>query len=77
MIVLAFGVAQRALAAAASAPSGPAHAKGSEIGVHGWALILSSGAAGLVVTSIIFLRVPLHRPLLWGMLGCARLCRAR
>jgi MFS family permease len=70
VIVLAFGVLN-ALASGGFSTLGPVHAKGSEIGVHGWALILSSGAAGLVVTSIIFLRVPLRRPLLWGMLGCA------
>lgn len=70
IIVLAFGVLN-ALSSGGFSTLGPAHAKGSEIGVHGWALILSSGAIGLVVTSIILLRVPLHRPLLWGMLGCA------
>ncbi|MDZ5623382.1 MFS transporter [Nocardioides bizhenqiangii] len=70
IIVLAFGVLN-ALSSGGFSTLGPAHAKSSEIGVHGWALILSAGAAGLVVTSIIFLRVPLHRPLLWGMLGCA------
>ena len=68
VIVLAFSCLN-ALHSGGFGTLGPAHAKGSEIGVHGWALILSAGAAGL--TSIIFLRVPLHRPLLWGMLGCA------
>lgn len=70
VIVLAFS-SLNALHSGGLSTLGPAHAKGSEIGVHGWALILSSGAAGLVVTSIIFLRVPLRRPLLWGMVGCA------
>jgi hypothetical protein len=70
VIVLAFGVLN-ALSSGGFSTLGPAHAKGSEIGVHGWALILSAGAAGLVVTSIVFLRVPLRRPLLLGMLGCA------
>src|SRR3546814_3555943 len=50
---------------------GSSDLEGSEIGVEGWALILSAGAVGLVVTSIVFLRVPLRRPLLYGMLGCA------
>lgn len=70
VIVLAFGVLN-ALSSGGFSTLGPAHAKGSELGVHGWALILSSGAAGLVLTSVVFLRVPLRRPLLYGMLGCA------
>ena len=48
IIVLAFGVLN-ALSSGGFSTLGPAHAKGSEIGVHGWALILSSGAIGLVV----------------------------
>ena len=67
---LAFGFLN-ALSSGGFSTLGPAHAKSSEIGVHGWALILSSGAAGLVLTSVVFLRVPLRRPLLYGMLGCA------
>ncbi|KAA1418874.1 MFS transporter [Nocardioides humilatus] len=70
VIVLAFGMLN-ALASGGFSTLGPAHAKASEIGIHGWALILSAGAAGLVTTSIVFLRVPLRRPLLYGMLGCA------
>lgn len=70
VIVLAFSVLN-ALHSGGFGTLGPAHAKATEIGVHGWALILSAGAAGLVLTSIVFLRVPLRRPLLWGMLGCA------
>ena len=70
VIVLSFS-ALNALSSGGFSTLGPVHAKTSEIGIHGWALILSSGAAGLVVTSIIFLRVPLRRPLRWGMVGCA------
>ena len=70
IIVLAFGFLN-ALHSGAFSTLGPAHAKSSEIGVHGWALILSSGAVGLVLCSLTFLRVPLRRPLLLGMLGCA------
>jgi len=70
VIVLAFGVLN-ALSSGGFSTLGPAHAKASEIGVHGWALILSAGAAGLVTSSIVLLRVPLRRPLLLGMLGCA------
>jgi MFS family permease len=69
LIVLAFGVLN-ALHSGGFSTLGPPLAKGSSIGVHGWALILSAGAAGLVLTSILFLRVPLRRPLLLGMLGC-------
>ncbi len=70
LIVLAFGVLN-ALHSGGFSTLGPPLAKGSSIGVHGWALILSSGACGLVLTSIVFLRVPLRRPLLYGMLGCS------
>jgi MFS family permease len=70
VIVLAFS-SLNALHSGGLYTLGPALAKSSEIGVDGWALILSAGAAGLVVTSIVFLRVPLQRPLLWGMSGCA------
>ena len=70
VIVLAFS-GLNALQSGGFNTLGPAHAKNSELGVHGWALILSAGAAGLVLTSLLFLRVPLQRPLLLGMLGCA------
>jgi MFS family permease len=70
IIVLAFGFLN-ALHSGGLSTLGPAHAKNSEIGVEGWALILSSGAVGLVLCSLVFLRVPLRRPLLLGMLGCA------
>ncbi len=70
IIVLAFS-GLNALQSGGFNTLGPAHAKTSELGVHGWALILSAGAAGLVLTSLLFLRVPLQRPLLLGMLGCA------
>ncbi len=70
VIVLAFS-SLNALQSGGFSTLGPAHAKASELGVHGWALVLSAGAAGLVVTSVIFLRIPLQRPLLLGMLGCA------
>jgi hypothetical protein len=32
--------------------------------------VLSAGAVGLLATTVVMLRVPLRRPLLWGMLGC-------
>ena len=70
VIVLAFS-GLNALHSGGFNTLGPAHAKTSELGVHGWALILSANAAGLVLTSLLFLRVPLRRPLLLGMLGCS------
>jgi MFS family permease len=70
VIVLAFG-ALNALASGGLRTLGPPLAERTEIGVGGWALIVSAGACGLVLTSLVFLRVPLQRPLLWGMLGTA------
>jgi MFS family permease len=69
VIVLAFGVLN-ALSSGGRGTLGPAYAKASAIGVDGWALIVSAGACGLVLSSLVLLRVPLRRPLLWGMLGC-------
>ena len=53
---------------------GPVVAVDSDIGEAGWGLVLSAGAAGLLVTTVVMLVVPLPRPLLWGMLGCALYC---
>ncbi|HWJ81397.1 MAG TPA: MFS transporter [Nocardioides sp.] len=69
VIVLAFS-ALNALSSGGFSTLGPPLAKTSEIGVHGWALILSAGACGLVLSSLVLLRVTLRRPLLLGMLGC-------
>jgi len=49
---------------------GPVLAVHSSIGEAGWGLVLSAGAVGLLATTVVMLRVPLRRPLLWGMLGC-------
>ncbi|MFC5727818.1 MULTISPECIES: MFS transporter [Nocardioides] len=70
VIVLAFG-ALNALHSGGFRTLGPPLAEESELGVEGWAMILSAGAMGLVATSVVFLHVPLRRPLLYGMLGCA------
>ncbi|GAA3809681.1 MFS transporter [Nocardioides panacisoli] len=70
IIVLAFGVLN-ALSSGGFSTLGPPLAKSTEIGVDGWALIVSAGALGLVCTSLVLLRLPLRRPLLLGMLGCA------
>ncbi len=50
---------------------GPVVAVTTDIGEAGWGLILSAQAVGLLATTVVMLRVPLKRPLLWGMLGCA------
>jgi MFS family permease len=39
------------------------------IGRQGWGFVLSAEAAGLLVMTVILLRVRLERPLLWGMLA--------
>ncbi|MBC2934141.1 MFS transporter [Nocardioides sp. zg-1228] len=41
------------------------------IGRQGWGYVLSAEALGLLVMTVILLRVRLERPLLWGMLACA------
>ena len=50
---------------------GPVLAVGSDIGEHGWGLILSAQAAGLLVMTLILLRMPMRRPLRSGMVGVA------
>jgi MFS family permease len=69
VIVVAFGVLN-ALHSGFNT-LGPVVAVTTDIGEAGWGLILSAGAVGLLVTTVVMLRVPLPRPLLWGMLGCA------
>jgi hypothetical protein len=49
---------------------GPAVADDT-IGRQGWGYVLSAEAAGLLLTTVVLLRVRLERPLLLGMLGIA------
>ena len=42
-------------------------------GEQGWGLVLSAESAGLILMTIVMLRVPLQRPLLLGMLGISTL----
>lgn len=49
---------------------GPAVAKGT-IGEQGWGLVLSAESIGLVLMTVVLLRVKMRRPLLYGMLGCS------
>jgi MFS family permease len=50
---------------------GPVLANATSIGAHGWGLILSAEAVGLLVMTLIMLRVALRRPLRSGMVGVA------
>jgi MFS family permease len=68
-VVLAFGVLN--VLHSGFNTLGPVVAVTTDIGETGWGLILSAQAVGLLVTTVVMLRVPLQRPLLWGMLGCA------
>ena len=49
---------------------GPVLAVSTDIGEAGWGLVLSAGAVGLLLTTVVMLRLPLQRPLFWGMAGC-------
>lgn len=51
---------------------GPAIADDT-IGRQGWGLVLSAEAAGLLLTTVVLLRVRLERPLLLGIIGVALL----
>ena len=71
VVVLAFGFLN-AIQTGALFTLGPAVAKDT-IGEQGWGLVLSAESAGLLVMTIVLLRVPLQRPLLLGMLGISLL----
>ncbi len=49
---------------------GPAVAEDT-IGKQGWGLVLSAESVGLVVMTVLLLRVRIRRPLLVGMIGCS------
>lgn len=69
LIVAAAGVGN-AIHAGAWYTLGPALAKDS-IGERGWGMVLSAEAAGILVSTVVMLRVRLRRPLRAGMLGVA------
>jgi MFS family permease len=71
VVVLGFGVLN-AIHSGAWMTLGPARSK-ETIGEQGWGLVLSAEAVGLLVMTLILLRIPLQRPLLLGMLGVATL----
>jgi MFS family permease len=69
VVVLGFGVLN-AIYAGAWLTLGPALAQ-ETIGKQGWGLVLSAESVGLLLMTVVMLRVTLVRPLLLGMLGCA------
>ena len=69
VVVLAFA-ALNAIHSGAWYTIGPVVAK-ETIGEQGWGFVLSAESAGLLIMTIVLLRVRLRRPLLVGMLGCA------
>jgi MFS family permease len=70
VVVLAFGV-MNAIHAGGIDTLGPALANDTDIGAHGWGLIMSAQAVGLFAMTLLLLRFELRRPLLTGMLGIA------
>jgi MFS family permease len=71
VVVLAFG-ALNAIHSGAWFTLGPARAEDT-IGRQGWGFVLSAESAGLLVMTLVLLRVRLSRPLLVGMLGISLL----
>lgn len=69
IVVVGFGVLN-AIHMGAWYTLGPAIADDT-IGRQGWGYVLSAEAAGLLLTTVVLLRVRLERPLLLGMLGIA------
>jgi MFS family permease len=67
LVVLAF-CALNAIHSGAIATLGPVIAK-QTIGAQGWGLVLSAEAAGLLLMTVVLLRVRLERPLLFGVLA--------
>lgn len=67
VVVLAFSVLN-AIHAGAWSTLGPALSK-ETIGERGWGLVLSAEAVGLLVMTVVLLKVRLERPLLTGMAG--------
>jgi MFS family permease len=71
VVVAAFGVLN-AIQTGAISTLGPAVAKAT-IGEQGWGLVLSAESVGLLAMTVVMLRVPLQRPLLFGMVGISAL----
>jgi MFS family permease len=69
VVVLAFAVLN-AIHAGAWFTLGPVVAKDT-IGPQGWGFVLSAESIGLLLMTVVLLRVRIRRPLLVGMLGCS------
>ena len=69
VVVLAFS-ALNAIHTGAWFTLGPVVAKDT-IGEDGWGFVVSAESAGLLVMTLVLLRLKLRRPLLVGMLGCS------
>jgi len=69
VVVLAFGLLN-AIRSGAWFTLGPVLAKDT-IGERGWGYVLSAESVGLLLMTVVLLRVPLRHPLRVGMLGCA------
>ncbi|GGR52209.1 MFS transporter [Nocardioides luteus] len=50
---------------------GPQRAEGSSLGAGGWGLLLTFQGIGVLVATIVLMKVRLERPLFFGMLGMA------
>lgn len=73
VIVLAFSVLN-AIQSGAIGVLGPVIAKSHDsLGVRGWGLVLSAEAIGMLLMSLVLLKIRLNRPLLSGMLGVSLL----
>ncbi|RNI25348.1 MFS transporter [Flexivirga caeni] len=69
VIVLAFGLLN-AIQAGAWVVVGPVIAKNNpDLGIRGWGIVVGSEAVGMLVMSVVLLRVRIHRLLLNGMAG--------
>ena len=71
VVVLAFSLLN-AIHSGAWFTVGPVVAKDT-IGEQGWGLVLSAGSVGLLVMTVVLLRIRLRRPLFVGMLGISLL----
>lgn len=69
VVVLGFG-GLNAIHSGAVFTLGPVVAEDT-VGRQGWGYVLSAEALGLLVMTVILLRVRLERPLLWGVLACS------
>lgn len=68
-VVLGFGFLN-AITAGAWTTLGPVQAK-QTIGEQGWGAVLSAQALGFLLCGLVLLRLPLRRPLLFGVMGMA------